>query len=138
MKRLLIVAALVLTGCNQGGDPSICTPIFKASTPASSAEALERQNDIGWQSNRANACVHRMAYRLAASNDPAETVARAVLAACSEPIATSVESTAQHMQRVFNRTDQESYDQTVAQFTRQFEGEALAKVVEGRAGKCKA
>lgn len=136
-KMILIAVAATLAGCSNNGDPNICKFIIDYTAPTNMSEAEKNRTDIGWQGNRASACIHRMAYRLAASNDPAETVTQAVLSACREQINTSTLATAEHMAKVFSRTDEASFERTVQQFENKFREEALVRVVEGRAGKCK-
>lgn len=137
MKRIVMVGVIALTGCTNNGDPDICTAIVDAPVAELSSESLENDFDPGWQRKNADACVHRQAYRLATSDDPAETVAKAVVEFCGGIIATSaiVNANDEVAKGLFT---QDQRNQRADQIAANYEPFALSKVVEGRAGKCKA
>lgn len=143
MKRAIIAAALILTGCSNNGDPSVCTPILDPRSASSIEDGIQLQRDPSWQLARAEACVHRQAYRLATSPDPAPTVAEAVVVFCEGPIQATADVSAYSEQgkEAIRMPTQETMDiinARIAQIKTNFESYALSKVVEGRAGKCKA
>lgn len=70
-------------------------------------------------------CIHRWAYRLAKSPDPAEVVAKAAVAACSDAVAWQV-----------NNAKPEDRTQLLADIMRSAPDWALFRVVQARAGSC--
>lgn len=138
MQRTLIVAvAITLAGCGARPDDSICTPIFDAVTPTDTQDSMRLQRDPDWQMKRADACVHRQAYRLAHSTDPAETVAKATVEACEAVISTSASINAAHeVDQGYVGVGEVTF--RIDSIKAAYERMALLKVVEGRAGKCRA
>lgn len=75
--RLAIISgALVLTGCNEK-QREICSPIPDRIAYAPPFNAAQVRENV-------NRCVQHWAARLSFSSDPAETVAKAAIAACKE------------------------------------------------------
>ena len=70
-------------------------------------------------------CVHKWAYRLARSSDPAPVVARATVVACADAVAFAVNA-AEANERV----------QMLADINRSTDGIAIFRVVQARAGHC--
>lgn len=137
------LAALLLAGCGASQDGSVCTRIIEPQQSSGVEDSLAKQPDPEWQRMRAEACVHRQAYRLAASPDPASTVAKAVVVYCENPIDGVARVSAHSEIRLLGdhrATEQEldALDKRIAEIKYSFEDFALSKVVEGRAGKCKA
>lgn len=139
---ILIALALLLVGCGARQDGSICMAIVDPLTPQSAEDSLALQSDTDWQRARAEACVHRQAYRLAHSSDPAQTVATAVMEACDVPVAAAV---ALIRSKIYTATegnrseDRQASAQVYADDAlKSYERLALLKVVEGRAGNCRA
>ena len=137
---LIAVAAIALAGCQARPNSNICTPIIEPLTPVDVQDSSRLQSDVDWQRTRAEACVHRQAYRLAPSTDPAETVARAALEACDAEIGAAV---ALIHGRTYDATQGFSREQKLEsakyyadRASKSYERLALLKVVEGRAGKC--
>lgn len=150
MKRVaLAVVAVSLSACGAArpNDNRICTstpPLedlierkAAAGTPAAIAEA-EQAN--------LNGCLHRWAYRLAGSTDPAPVVADAVLGACWDAMiyqnGTELDYQIDQMKR-----GRPGFDislvrtgQTVSLEAKNYEenrAKALFHVVQARAGNCK-
>lgn len=75
-----------------------------------------------------NTCIHKWAYRLARSQDPAEIVAKAVVTACNDVANYAVE----HVPNITPEQRIERYSGALAvgQVT------ALFRVVQARAGHC--
>lgn len=137
MQRVLIAAvAITLAGCGVRPDDSICTPIFDPPSAQSADDSLEFSESPDWQRKRADACVHRQAYRLALSEDPAETVAKAVVEFCASPIAGSAVLNA-NKEVDQGYIDASERDARMEAIVKAYEPFALSKVVEGRAGKCR-
>jgi len=130
----------VLTGC-QNGDPAICTPITDPLSPTSIEQAEQQNRDPVWVRLRAEACVHRNAYRIAGSPDEADVVARAVIEACSSAIDQSVAMTRSEGVLILGEMDPAARlaegDAIEERARRSWQSLALLKVVEGRAGRCK-
>jgi len=108
--RSIALVALALAGCQQAqkADDRICLTAPSEIAPG----------DM-------KACVHKWAYRLARSSDPAETVAKAVVAACNDVANAAVE-------KLGTVNQVERYEGTV----RLAETDALFRVVQARAGHC--
>lgn len=125
-------------GCGAPSDPSICTPILEPTTPADADASLAAQRDADWQRKRADACVHRQAYHLAGAGDPAETVAAAAVEACEAAVSHSAAVNAHwEMEQGYIEAGGQVM-QRAAEIKANYELFALLKVVEGRAGRCKA
>lgn len=81
---LAALACAALTGCGASpvNDERVCQTPAPIEAPlkgiVTAAETAPAANAL--------ACVHRWAYRLAGSDDPADVVARAATAACRDPI----------------------------------------------------
>jgi len=137
MKRSVIAVALILTGCSNKGDPAICTVITDPVESESSEQFLKDEMSPSWNKAKADACVHRQAYRLSQSSDPAATIAKAAVEICGGEIATSAILNAN--EEVHNRIiAMNQRDRRADAIAHAYEAFALSKVVEGRAGKCKA
>lgn len=142
--RTLVLAALVLSSCSgKDGDPNVCTPVLDPPSATSVEDSLARQRDPEWQRVRAEACVHRQAYRLATSPDPASTVAKAVVVYCEGPISATAGVSAYterggEAMRLPSLEAMDIVNARIAEIETNFEKFALSKVVEGRAGKCRA
>lgn len=133
-----VAASALLTGCGSRGDSSVCTPILEPTTPADAEASVAAQRDADWQRKRADACVHRQAYRLAASGDPAETVAAAAVEACEAAVAHSAAVNAHWEMEQGYLAAGDQVIQRAADIKANYQRFALLKVVEGRAGRCKA
>lgn len=83
-KLILIAIATTLAGCSAGPDNSVRTAISEPVESESSERYLEQQMSASWNKQKADACVHRQAYRLSQSSDPAETVAKAAVELADE------------------------------------------------------
>lgn len=142
MRIAIIIAALVVAGCTNRGDPSICRPILDPPTPADEAASIRLQTDEDWQRKRAEACVHREAYRPANAPDAIQDVAWAVMEACDAPVTKAVSLV--HKRAFDDAADSPLNDRV--RIAREYEDEARRsyqrfarlKIVEGRAGKCRA
>ncbi len=77
-------------------------------------------------------CVHRWSYRLASASGSNIEIARAAVAACKEPI----EFAAMPANRA-GEPDPAAYDQAVKEVRADVFEQALFRVVQARAGKCK-
>lgn len=143
MKRLAVLPLIaLLTACQPvGGDAAICTPIVAIPPipPTNPTANNIRQIDIDYQRAVAEHCIHRTAYRLSGSPDPAETVANAVAQACEGDIAVAA---AVIHKRTYDANDleirAEKAEEARLAAISAYDGFALLKVVEGRAGHCKA
>lgn len=119
MKVIMLLAALSLVSCRGDADDRICLTAPTDITPGNM-----------------NECVHKWAYRLAASSDPATTVAKAVVRACDDVArhAATEDAAGPAVQAAGNPAA------VRAEFyaTRLSEGEkeALFRVVQARAGHC--
>lgn len=80
----LIGFALAVAGCGVAAeDAEVCSR-----PPSLAAEvAATPKDELGDAMTAADACIHRWAYRLARSDDPAPDVAAGVIGACRTPIA---------------------------------------------------
>ncbi|RYF30183.1 MAG: hypothetical protein EOO23_05705 [Comamonadaceae bacterium] len=136
--------AVLLSGCGANdGDPSVCTPVLEPRRSSSVEDSLAKQQNPDWQLVRAEACVHRQAYRLAKSPDPAPIVAKAVVVYCEAPI-DGVARVSAHSEidaaadDLVTSEELSALADRIAEIKTNFESYALSKVVEGRAGKCRA
>ena len=84
---LTALAALTLSACGETNARSaakgICTPFAPAAAQAVGGPAALSASD---PSAPVDDCLHRWAYSLAKSSDPAEAVAQATVAACAAPL----------------------------------------------------
>lgn len=137
MRKVAIGAALLLGSCGPQPDSNICLKVSAPEAPAGRSVQFNEE----WQRQNAEACVHRQAYRLAKSGDPAQTVADAVVEACESEIGTATmfihgrtfrESLAPDIQ---TKVKEAEADQKRAEAS--YRSLALLKVVEGRAGHCR-
>jgi len=142
MNKLILIAIVgTITACQAGPDESICTAIIEPMTPVDAEDSVRLQSNGDWVRTRAEACVHRQAYRLAASSDPAETVAKAALEACEAEVGAAValmhgrtyDGTA-GLNRELRLESAKLYADRAAD---SYKSLALLKVVEGRAGNCR-
>ena len=117
--RFVLCAALLLVGCDGSADGRICAI----------APAVVKSGDM-------TACVHRWAYRLARSDDPATVVAAAVATACSDVANDAADKVASSMavqvagDPVAARTEAYAGNMAIG------ESQALFRVVQARAGNC--
>jgi hypothetical protein len=138
---LVAMAAVMLAGCNGkvSNDGRICTtppPLDISGNPEGN-----RVNP-GWQRQNADGCVHRWAYRLAGSPDPATTVADAVMGACQDTVfrtALAKDADQQKRQEPTGGFDTETGQDvnSYAEQWRELRNQALFNVVQARAGHCK-
>jgi len=118
MKTIGVIAiAALVAGCGMPNE-NICSMIIEPG-PLPAGEAMTTEN-ADWLRTNAQACVHRTSYRLAKGSDSADVIAKAVMTACSGPLA---------------RIDAIEKDFDWPAF---FERDARLKVVEARAGNCRA
>ncbi len=111
--RSIALVALALAGCQQAqkADDRICLTAPSEIAPG----------DM-------KACVHKWAYRLAQSSDPAETVAKAVVGACNEVASYAAEKVSPGPTEAGSKAYQDAL--AIA------ETDALFRVVQARAGHC--
>jgi hypothetical protein len=146
---LALAAAVGLAGCNRGDGTrlpligkSYCTP-FRAATAASNASSPNGQSGLASTAILPGAdpgaalddCVHRWAYALAPSRDPADIVAHAAIDACGTMVTALSQQTAAAPEGQTTQ-DQEQSESPVAQQMRATEGKALFYVVQARAAGC--
>lgn len=143
-----VVAAMLAASCS-GSNSDICSPVPALSADVG-ADAVEKMaaRDPTWLRTRAVNCLHRWGYRLASSEDDGVTVAKAVMKACEGAVN-------EHAEAFVNRAANELYrdmpdtqatlrdridfvEQGRAQTLAELETEALFRVQQGRAGKCRA
>jgi hypothetical protein len=144
------LAALGLAACNKAGTTAtagICKPFTTASTTATNTTPPTALNSTGAPVAVATGdpvaglddCLHRWGYTLATSSDPANLVADATLAACSDALAgwnqSSLTSTGGE-QAPSLMTGQPTTP--IAEHHSFAEGRALFYVVQARAGHCAA
>lgn len=127
---LVTMSALTLAACGQ--DNSICKIVIEPTT------ADDGSSNGGREGMAAEACIHRQAYNLAKSSDPAEVVAKAAIESCEQQIDTAARTSAHYTTALLKIDDEGHIDQRIAQIKESYERFALLKVVEGRAGRCKA
>jgi hypothetical protein len=140
LKKIITAAiALTLMGCGARPNASICEPVVDPASATSIEDGLTLQRDPAWQRKRADACVHREAYTLAASSDPAEVVAKAVGEACEANIDASARLTAAEERDPLGirQAGDQTIDARITEIKAAYERFALLKVVEGRAGNCR-
>lgn len=142
MKKIALVAmvAATLAGCSgKLANQDICT------TPRPldvTVNADDMRDNPGWQQLNAENCVHRWAYRLAGSSDPANTVAEAVMGACQDTVFRTAYADEQHRKAREEQTD--GFDTQTgismnlyAAAWRELRNKALFHVVQARVGHCK-
>lgn len=143
-----LAAAAVLGGCERNGGggahmaltgDSYCAPFRNTAGAAGGAIASASTDPAG----AVDDCVHREAYALASDPEAADTVAQAVMNACSGVLTSWSQQLANQTQAVQPSPDQ-SPDQTgaaanpaLAQKMGMAEGRALFYVVQARAAGCK-
>lgn len=144
---VVVVAALALGSCSQGA-ANICEPVPDLATDIG-PDPVEKMaaRDPAWLRTRATNCVHRWGYRLAGSKDEGETVAKAVMKACNDAVNEHADAfarrTADDLYGDNPTTDAQSHDrfdfiEEGRAFTlAELESEALFRVQQARAGKCK-
>lgn len=138
---LTALAALSLGACSnaQQGVKGICTPFPAAATQAVGGPAAVSSAD---PSAPLDDCLHRWAYSLAASDDPAEAVADATVAACTAALSRwNQQGMAPTSGPGGDTADATSLvtGQPVTAFVAHHEfaqGRALFYVVQARAGRC--
>lgn len=146
---LTALAALGLAGCNNAnranaaaGANSLCKPFTTAAanTATPGATALPGAAPAADPSAGLDDCLHRWGYSLAASTDPANIVADATLAACSQTLSNWNQSslttggTAAPVEAPSLLTGQPT--NPIAEHRSFAEGRALFYVVQARAGHC--
>ncbi len=143
-----VVAAMLAASCS-GSNSDICSPVPDLSADVG-ADAVEKMaaRDPTWLRTRAVNCLHRWGYRLAASDDDGTTVAKAVMQACDGAVT-------EHADAFANRAADELYqdmpasdatardridfvEQGRTQTLDELEREAIFRVQQARAGKCRA
>ncbi|HEY8618136.1 hypothetical protein [Phenylobacterium sp.] len=147
------VAALTLTACNEnerrataggGAGARLCMPFAGETTGRGQGAAPIPPSPSG-PSGMMDDCLHRWGYALAASPDPADQVAGAVVAACMPTLSrwnqqalapTGPGGAAPPAQAQSLITGEET--NAMAERYRYVEGRALFYVVQARAGKCPA
>jgi hypothetical protein len=135
---ILVLATLGLTACEQGHDMAanskICADFRAAPKTAAPVAAM----DAG--AVPVDECVRRWAYSLAASHDPADTVAEATVAACNTQLARWNQQTLSQpgadMEAASITTGQQTTP--LAEHSAYTAGRALFYVVQARAGRCAA
>lgn len=143
MRNCLVgLLALSLGGCSQSN--SICQAIFEPTNVDDPVEMLKMSDTLPWTKTAAEACLHRNAYRLAASEDAADIVARAVVQACESEVLKAVSlyraDSYDFAIRVGRATTDQAYqtaDAAEANAQKSYLEYAMMRVVEGRAGNCK-
>ncbi len=115
MKLAALAFAILLAGCHEQreamqSDDRICTSPISSMIPGDY-----------------RACVHRWAYRLAKSPDPAAIVAQAAVAACEDAFAFDASRDSKNPQHV---------EAIMAQRMGWLQNNSLFWVVQARAGKC--
>jgi hypothetical protein len=146
---LTAAAALALAACNDPGQPragagggaKLCTPFAGERTEGASAPAAHTPPPMGARA-MVDDCLHRWAYALAASPDPADHVAAATVAACSSALA-AWNQQALVPQAGDGRAPAEAPSLLTGEETNPVaerygyaQGRALFYVVQSRAGKC--
>lgn len=77
---LCVGAVFALTGCDRLHNERICSTVIPLSPSSSNLPDSLRKEET------AKNCVHKWAYRLARSTDPADDVAEAVMGACWDTV----------------------------------------------------
>lgn len=139
MKRLGALAlATSLFGCAGPGDG--CEAIIDVvPLPAAEAESIALWNDPEWRRGKAEACIHRSAYRLARGGDDAAVIAPAVSAKCQDDIANAVSLASLQPNDLFGSIWPSEFGLAERRNRSKayYQDFALLKVVEGRAGNCR-
>lgn len=140
LTALALASVLGLAGCGSGKDRYICAKIMEPPTPEDINGSMAVQQSASWQKQRAEACVHRQAYRLASSNDSAEIVAKAAVEACEPGIDIAARLAAREEREQdpvgLRLAGDPSLGTRINDIKAAYERFALLKVVEGRAGGC--
>lgn len=139
MKKLILIAVATVVGCS-GKPDNICTQIIEPRASEAVEDSVRNQGDPEWHRVRTEACVHRKAYLLAPSDDPAETVADAVITYCQPNIDAAASRAAYSEADPTNsgRFDSEMLERRTVEIKASYNQLALLKVIEGRAGNCRA
>lgn len=142
-RAAVMVPLLALFGCDSiQANSKICTTPAALNVSANAmTEAADKIDDPIYQKQMLEQCVHRWAYRLAPSGDPAPVAAEAVLAACDEVL---FRATFAAEQRAQSRNEpNDVFDVQTGQSVNRYAGateemrrKALFHVVQARAGKC--
>lgn len=136
MRSVALILVGLLGGCGQvESNPNICsTPAQLDVTPA----GLGRPNDWAFQREKTEQCIHRWAYRLAPSGDPADAVARATLGACSDMLGRTAEAWKQMSSADPTMTSYLTGERVTpeARTYEEMRMKALFYAVQARAGKC--
>jgi hypothetical protein len=153
---LALVAAAALAGCNRPADTrlpligkSYCTPFRTVAATSNAASSPNGQSGLATSATLPAAdpgaalddCVHRWAYALAPSRDPADIVAHAAIDACSAIVTTLSQQAApaasdSNATQDDQQQDQQQAENPIAQQMRATEGKALFYVVQARAAGC--
>lgn len=136
----MIGAALFAASCSVG-QADICTapPDLASIKPIDPNTAT---SEVIYQERRATACVHLWAYRMASSDDDAGTVAKAVVQACEGAVNGHANAQGRVAMEPWMADDAAEginvFETIREQKVTQMEREALFRVVQARAGKCRA
>jgi hypothetical protein len=142
---LAALAAFSLSACTDAGVGSaakgICTPFPAAA--AAQAVGGPAAVSAGDPSAPVDDCLHRWAYSLAKSSDPAEAVAQATVAACTAPLSRWNQQGLAPVSGPSGDSQAEAISLVTGQPTSAFvahhefaQGRALFYVVQARAGHC--
>ncbi len=143
-KLVPVLALLALAGCDRAehAAAAMCTPFKPAAPAANPADVAAVPGAPTDGAADFDECLHRWGYRLAKSEDGAETVAKAVVAACGEALS---KWNTQALTQAGPNTSQNTLDLHTGRSTTMLEqrygyaeGKALFYVVQGRAGNCAA
>ncbi len=148
MRTLALVGAALIASCSTQND-NICARVPNVEEDVGSpTEIAQNMRDPIWLERRAANCIHRWGYRLAASKDDGQTVAKAVMQACEGAVTSYVDAYAAQMADdyqgryapgVVTQEERESvFIQRNQEKSAQLEREAHFRVQQGRAGKCRA
>lgn len=139
---MVVLVTAGLTGCGALPNDKVCTAIYPApgnGTPA----ALERDRDLGWQRQRAEACLHREAYKLAVADADILSITNAAIERCQPAFSMTVALAGDEEERRL-LSERVSAETAFAanSVASGLESERLDRmtstwVVEGRAGNCR-
>lgn len=140
MKKLILVAALILTGCKQGGNSNVCQPIVQPKRPMDGEAQLKMMMTPEWAVGAAERCLHRNAYRLAWASDDMEVIARAAINECESVVERTVghrrSAAFEEGSGISLRERIQAGDDAEAAARKGWTEYALRRAVEGRAGNC--
>lgn len=136
MRALIVIGVAGLLACGCAAPAAdICA------TPPPLDAVLGNQTDAASVAQLGQQCVHRWAYRLAGSSDPAPVVADAVMGACNDLVFRTAraqemdaEKRGESTQGFDSFTGQEANPYVVT--AKEMRRQALFHVVQARAGDC--